>query len=463
MSTPRIVESVLFSGDEFKQAVEWALERSDEQILVRVQGIEAYELGSIVKSLPKALFQASFNISRDIIKHIMKKDQKPLLTSDETRLEVFREIELEGFLLKANNSFRNRYLAVSVYKGMIGDIEIPRGSIITVGSAHSRTTDIRSNVIQLENQFKKNYEKMRFYNANELNMACSYLENILSETQVNAQVWGIWTRSGQLFNGKGRVLRVVDRRYPKRKYFVIMLESGVVGQTNIFEKGRIIRVGGRGFLHVEQVVAKKVLIEPKFGVEVRNYSDVLFVDNLTVHYGDPKKVKPVVENVNFKIRDGEILGIIGESGAGKTTTLKAIIGDLENYQGTIKICGINARKKQKVAPLYGYVPQDLSKMYLTYTPLRNIIHFGSQYGIPEEELIQKGKEILRDLGIFSKANQPVDSLSGGEKRRVSIAIALVHRPKILFLDEPTSGLDPTTRHELWSYLDKISREYGISE
>ncbi|MHA1369662.1 MAG: ABC transporter ATP-binding protein, partial [Promethearchaeota archaeon] len=247
-----------------------------------------------------------------------------------------------------------------------------------------------------------------------------------------------------------------------KKYIAFLIEQAKVGQDIELERGKIIRIGGPGLFSLEHVIAKKIIINPRWGVEIQEYDKVLEVENLTVYYGNPNKVKPVIENVNFSIKDGEVLGILGESGAGKTTTLKAIIGDIRDYYGKIRICGINALKKQKVAPLYGYVPQDLSKMYLTYTPLRNIVHFGSQYGIPEEELIQRGKEILKDLGIFSKANQPVKNLSGGEKRRASIAIALVHRPKILFLDEPTSGLDPTTRHELWSYLDKISREYGIS-
>ncbi|MHA1680517.1 MAG: ABC transporter ATP-binding protein [Promethearchaeota archaeon] len=460
MTVPTPTESALFSGDEFKDAIDWVKERADEQILVNVQGSETFDLGSVVKTLPKALIRAGFGISKQLIKQIV--GNKQVLDANVTKITMFKEIELQGFLLKARRAFRNQYIAVSIFKGKIGDIEIPKGTVITLGNRRSNSHDVRTNVIQLENQFKKNYEQRKFFNASELKSACNYLDKILETTQINAQIWGIWAKTKQIFFGKGRILRVVQKQFPKRRYFVMMLEEGLVGQGNQLEKGRIIRVGGSGLVNFEQVIAKKIVLDPRFGVEVKNYNNVLDVEGLTVHYGNPNKVKPVIENVNFSIGDGEILGIVGESGAGKTTTVKAIISDLANYQGLIKICGINALKKQKVAPLYGYVPQDLSKMYLTYTPLRNIIHFGSQYGIPEEELIRKGKEILKDLGIFSKANQPVDSLSGGEKRRTSIAIALVHKPRILFLDEPTSGLDPTTRHELWSYLDKISRQYGIS-
>ncbi|MEM3586699.1 MAG: ABC transporter ATP-binding protein, partial [Candidatus Jordarchaeaceae archaeon] len=131
-------------------------------------------------------------------------------------------------------------------------------------------------------------------------------------------------------------------------------------------------------------------------------------------------------------------------------------------KGKIEICGYDARDKENVAPLFGYVPQDLSRMYMDFTPMENIVYFGKQYDIPETELIRRGKQILKDLHIFEKGGEKVENLSGGEKRRVSIAIALVHLPKILCLDEPSSGLDLVRRHELWDYLDRINKLYGTS-
>jgi ABC-type multidrug transport system ATPase subunit len=101
-------------------------------------------------------------------------------------------------------------------------------------------------------------------------------------------------------------------------------------------------------------------------------------------------------------------------------------------------------------------------MYMDFTPMENIVYFGKQYDIPELDLIHRGKQILKDLHIFEKGGEKVENLSGGEKRRVSIAIALVHLPKILFLDEPSSGLDLVRRHELWDYLDRINKLYGTS-
>jgi ABC-2 type transport system ATP-binding protein len=101
-------------------------------------------------------------------------------------------------------------------------------------------------------------------------------------------------------------------------------------------------------------------------------------------------------------------------------------------------------------------------MYETFTPLENIIAFGKQYDIPEWQLIQRGKSLLRDFGILSKGNNATKELSGGEQRRVSISVAMGHMPKVLLMDEPTSGLDPDNRTELWRYLNYINQEYGTS-
>ncbi|MHA2373731.1 MAG: ATP-binding cassette domain-containing protein, partial [Candidatus Thorarchaeota archaeon] len=146
---------------------------------------------------------------------------------------------------------------------------------------------------------------------------------------------------------------------------------------------------------------------------------------------------------------------------GKSTTIKALIGDIPST-GIARIAGIDSKNAQKVRYFFGYCPQDLSYMYETFTSLENIIAFGKQYDIPEWQLINEGKTLLRDFGILEKGNQATKELSGGQQRRVSIGMALVHRPKVLLMDEPTSGLDPDNRNELWGYLDYINQEYGTS-
>jgi ABC-2 type transport system ATP-binding protein len=206
------------------------------------------------------------------------------------------------------------------------------------------------------------------------------------------------------------------------------------------------------------VIADKVYIQPFAWKEAPAYRDVLETRNLTVQLKSGQKL---IENVSFSIEEGEMLSIIGESGAGKSTTVKALIGDIPST-GVARIAGIDSRQTTKVRHFFGYCPQDLSYMYDTFTPLENIIAFGKQYDIPEWQLIQRGKSLLRDFGILEKGNSPTKELSGGQQRRVSIAVALAHMPKVLLMDEPTSGLDPDNRNELWNYLTYINQEYGTS-
>jgi ABC-2 type transport system ATP-binding protein len=108
------------------------------------------------------------------------------------------------------------------------------------------------------------------------------------------------------------------------------------------------------------------------------------------------------------------------------------------------------------------VPQDLGKIYQNFTTLENLLYFGGQYGLTEKEIISKSKRILRSLEIDDKTNELVKNLSGGQKRRVSIAIGLIHSPIFLILDEPTSGLDPIIRENLWLALTKINEQFGTT-
>ena len=179
-------------------------------------------------------------------------------------------------------------------------------------------------------------------------------------------------------------------------------------------------------------------------------------ENLSVYAGG----KLIVDGVSMNIQHGEILGILGESGAGKSTFVKGLLG-MRKITGFCKIYGlpINKRNSKRIRPIYGYVPQDLGKIYQNFTTLDNILHFGKQYGLSEKEIIRKARRILRSLEIEDKMNDLVKNLSGGQKRRVSIAIGLIHNPILLILDEPTSGLDPIIRENLWLTLTKINEQF----
>lgn len=184
----------------------------------------------------------------------------------------------------------------------------------------------------------------------------------------------------------------------------------------------------------------------------------LHVKNLTIKIG--KRV--ILEDVNLTLHHGEVLGVIGESGAGKSTFVKAILGTKDS-KGDIKIYGFDIRKeKKRLKPLFGYVPQDLSKIYENFTIMENLLHFGKQYGIPESEIINRGSKILRDLGILAKKDALISQLSGGQRRRASIAVGMIHQPILFVLDEPTSGLDPIIREQLWLNLIDLAEQHNTT-
>jgi len=182
------------------------------------------------------------------------------------------------------------------------------------------------------------------------------------------------------------------------------------------------------------------------------------VKGLTIKAG--KKV--ILEDVSMTLQHGEVLGVLGESGAGKSTFVKSLLGT-RGSKGEIKIYGFDIRKeKNRLKPIIGYVPQDLGKIYTNFTVMENLIHFGKQYGLSEKDIFLNGSKILRDLGIFDKKDDPVSELSGGQRRRASIAIAMIHLPTLFVLDEPTSGLDPILREQLWMTLLELAEHHNTT-
>jgi len=179
-------------------------------------------------------------------------------------------------------------------------------------------------------------------------------------------------------------------------------------------------------------------------------------ENLSIYAGG----KLIVDSVSMNIKHGKILGILGESGAGKSTFIKGLLG-MRKTTGFCQIYGMNMNKRtsRRIRPIYGYVPQDLGKIYHNFTTFENLLYFGNQYGLTEREIISRAKRILRSLEIEDKMDELVKNLSGGQKRRVSIAIGLIHSPMFLILDEPTSGLDPVVRENLWLVFTKINEQF----
>jgi ABC-type multidrug transport system ATPase subunit len=175
----------------------------------------------------------------------------------------------------------------------------------------------------------------------------------------------------------------------------------------------------------------------------------------------------IIKDVSFHSYEGEILGLIGESGAGKSTILRCITGQLKPSHGTVMVAGVDVvHHKNEAIKRFGYVPQlELISVYDHFTPLENCFYFGKMYlsGVSEEQIKQRAREVLGILG-FKEAlmDKKAKFLSGGEKKRVSIAIGMVHDPEILLLDEPTTGLDISLRIQVLNYLKNLNKKLGIS-
>ena len=209
-------------------------------------------------------------------------------------------------------------------------------------------------------------------------------------------------------------------------------------------------------LSIPQKIKLRLGIGEKLTTDYLSQFKAINCENLSVFAGK----KLIVDSVTMSLDHGKILGILGESGAGKSTFIKGLLG-MRKLSGTCQIYGMNINKRnaRRIRPIYGYVPQDLSKIYHNFTVIENLFYFGGQYGLSEKEISSRSRRILRSLEIADKKDEYVRNLSGGQKRRVSIAIGLIHNPTFLILDEPTSGLDPIIRENLWLTLTKINEQF----
>ncbi len=152
-----------------------------------------------------------------------------------------------------------------------------------------------------------------------------------------------------------------------------------------------------------------------------------------------------VNDVSITVREGEIFGFLGPNGAGKTTTMRLLTGVLTPDAGTVQICGIDIHRHPLEAKMQmGVIPEN-STVYGDMSAEQNLHLSGQMYGMPRALRDERVDEILRVMGLSEKRRLPVRTFSKGMKQRVSIACAIIHRPKVLFLDEPTSGLDVQSR------------------
>jgi len=176
------------------------------------------------------------------------------------------------------------------------------------------------------------------------------------------------------------------------------------------------------------------------------------LNNVTKRFGS----KTVVDNVSLTINRGELFGLLGPNGAGKTTTINMIIGSLAPDNGTIEINN-EAPGKQSVKRLLGIVPQTIA-LYESLSAQQNLNFFGKLYGLDGKELNDRVQLALEIVNLTERRNDRVSKYSGGMKRRLNIASALLHRPSLLILDEPTVGVDPQSRNAIFESLHALKKE-----
>ncbi|MEW6606397.1 MAG: ABC transporter ATP-binding protein [bacterium] len=178
------------------------------------------------------------------------------------------------------------------------------------------------------------------------------------------------------------------------------------------------------------------------------------VDNLTKSFKDVHALK----NVSLEIKQGEFFALLGPNGAGKTTFIKILSGLSLPSNGTVYLNGINVViNPSQIKQMIGVVPQDLI-LYDNLNGRENMEIFGTLYNIENSTLLKRIDLMLNLTGITDVGDKMVKEYSGGMKRRLNLAVALLHDPKILFLDEPTVGLDPHIRKGIWELMRSLNKE-----
>lgn len=159
-----------------------------------------------------------------------------------------------------------------------------------------------------------------------------------------------------------------------------------------------------------------------------------------------------VNNTSFQVHEGEIFGLLGPNGAGKSTTFKMLCGLLPATSGFLSVAGVNLRNARTQARTnVGYVAQKFS-LYETLTVKENLEFFGGVYGLDRNRLKSRMDAMIRQFDLAEVVNKPAGELPGGYKQRLSMAVGMIHQPRILFLDEPTSGIDPVARRTFWRQI-----------
>lgn len=186
--------------------------------------------------------------------------------------------------------------------------------------------------------------------------------------------------------------------------------------------------------------------------------NIIEVHNLKKSYKDVK----AVDNISFDVKEGEFFAFLGVNGAGKSTTINMITGTIPIDEGKVFVNGKDVEEKTlDVKKDVGVVFQ-ISVLDQYLSVYDNLYYRGKLYGINDEKLKNKISELATDLEFLEFLKRPLIKLSGGQKRKIDLARALIHEPKIVILDEPTTGLDPKTRKLIWQYLTKLRKNNHLT-
>ena len=187
-------------------------------------------------------------------------------------------------------------------------------------------------------------------------------------------------------------------------------------------------------------------------------NNLIEIENLHHAYKD----RQVLRGVDCSVKSGEIFGLLGPNGSGKTTLMRIVSTAMLPDSGKAVIAGLDVRReapaiRRKIGVVFQSPSLD-GKLKVR----ENLLHHGHLYGLSGQNLKKRIDEMLAELGMSERANDIVEKLSGGLKRRAEIAKTLLHKPELLILDEPSTGLDPAGRNDLWQYLEKLRDQHGVA-
>ena len=187
--------------------------------------------------------------------------------------------------------------------------------------------------------------------------------------------------------------------------------------------------------------------------------NAISVDNLSKIF-DKKIV--AIDDVNFKVKNGEIFGFLGPNGAGKTTTIKVLTTLLRPTKGKVNVAGFDVIKEpDAVRSSIGIVPQSLT-LDDDLKGITNLLLSAKLYHVPDKLAKERAEQLLDMVNLKDAIDRKVETYSGGMRKRLELIVGLIHEPKILFLDEPTLGLDIQTRSVIWEYLKNLNKEKGLT-